>query len=508
TFDSIIKKDSVTTIAFLNCGNKYKAANISFHKLSKTVLNKTGLKPEYFTTTDFNYEKIVLAQEKILKYYENHGYPFARVRLDSIRIYDNLIYADCVAEPFSIFRLDSLDITGKSKISLYYLYKYLNLNLGELYCEQKLSGIDNKLKELPFIKETKPYEILFEPEKFKLYLYLENKKANQFYGILGVMPNKENTGKLLLTGELKLLLLNSFNRGEEISVKWERLETQTQKLDVGADYPFIFHSPLGIDINFNMYWKDTTYFTINTITGIKYILQGTNYVKAFADYKNSSLISTAGFENLTVIPQYADVSSLLYGFGYYFEKLDYKYNPKTGIIFQSAVREKKKKVRKNSEIPENLYNNIDMVSTQTSATLSLSTFIPLFRKMTVMLKSYSAHISNSNLFENELFKIGGFNTLRGFDEETISASSFSILTLEYRYLFEQNSNVSIFFNGSWYEKKLPSHYISDIPYGFGIGLNLFTKAGIFSIGYALGKQFDNPVEIRAAKIYFGYLNRF
>jgi len=44
--------------------------------------------------------------------------------------------------------------------------------------------------------------------------------------------------------------------------------------------------------------------------------------------------------------------------------------------------------------------------------------------------------------------------------------------------------------------------------GFGAGMNLQTRAGIFTIIYAMGRQFDNPVNIGNAKMHFGYISRF
>jgi len=98
--------------------------------------------------------------------------------------------------------------------------------------------------------------------------------------------------------------------------------------------------------------------------------------------------------------------------------------------------------------------------------------------------------------------------LRGFDEESIYASSFSILTLEYRFILEQNSYLYVFGDGAWYENNEVSRYIQDTPFGFGAGISFETKAGIFSINYALGKQFSNPIELRSGKIHFGIVNYF
>jgi hemolysin activation/secretion protein len=94
------------------------------------------------------------------------------------------------------------------------------------------------------------------------------------------------------------------------------------------------------------------------------------------------------------------------------------------------------------------------------------------------------------------------------DENSIFASFYGLGTLETRFLFERNSSVFLFLDGGYYERSLPEEFQSDFPLGFGAGINMQTRAGIFSLNYALGKQFDNPVNIGNAKIHIGYINRF
>jgi hemolysin activation/secretion protein len=109
---------------------------------------------------------------------------------------------------------------------------------------------------------------------------------------------------------------------------------------------------------------------------------------------------------------------------------------------------------------------------------------------------------------NEVFRIGGLNTLRGFNEESLFASSFVIGTLEWRYVFEKNAAAFLFFDAAYYERNINSGYFKDFPYGFGAGVNFETKAGIFNLAYALGSEQNNPIEIRNAKIHFGFVNFF
>jgi outer membrane protein assembly factor BamA len=109
-----------------------------------------------------------------------------------------------------------------------------------------------------------------------------------------------------------------------------------------------------------------------------------------------------------------------------------------------------------------------------------------------------------------LYRIGGIKTLRGFDEESIYASFYVIGSLEYRYLLEENSYLYFFTDAAYYENLSVSFAGDryDTPFGFGTGISFETKAGIFSINYALGKQFDNPIYLKSGKVHFGIVNYF
>ncbi|MEM9024212.1 MAG: BamA/TamA family outer membrane protein, partial [Bacteroidota bacterium] len=114
-------------------------------------------------------------------------------------------------------------------------------------------------------------------------------------------------------------------------------------------------------------------------------------------------------------------------------------------------------------------------------------------------------LETESLFRNELYRIGGLKTLRGFDEESIFASIYSIATVEVRYLLEQNSYAYLFWDGAYVENNSQGSAFTDRPFGFGVGVSFETKAGIFSFSYALGKQRGNPILLRAAKLHFGFV---
>jgi hypothetical protein len=66
----------------------------------------------------------------------------------------------------------------------------------------------------------------------------------------------------------------------------------------------------------------------------------------------------------------------------------------------------------------------------------------------------------------------------------------------------------LFADLAYYESEILEEKTSDYPIGLGFGLNFATKAGIFSLNYALGKQENQSFNLRSAKIHFGFISRF
>lgn len=115
---------------------------------------------------------------------------------------------------------------------------------------------------------------------------------------------------------------------------------------------------------------------------------------------------------------------------------------------------------------------------------------------------------NNDLYRNELYRIGGLKTLRGVDEASIYCSAWAVGTVEYRFVYEENANFFLFVDQGWWEDGAQDQLVTDTPLGFGLGTSFETKAGLFSLTYALGQQFENPVQLRGGKVHFGFTSLF
>lgn len=508
------KKDSLNLTAYLHSGEDFQWAGIRRGNVEEALLGEIGFREKLYINEPVSPRETKLLLEKILVYCENHGYPFANVKLDSIEIAQtnkgSSISASLNLIKNKLFLIDSIIVNGNAKISEKYLHNYIYIKPKDLYNEQLVKKVTIRIKELPFLTEKHPPQMVFTDSQSKLFLFVDDKKASAVNGVLGILPDAYNSNKTQVIGDARLRLVNPLGKGELLDINWRKMQTSTNDLKVIFNYPFLFNTPFGADINFKLYKRDTTFIDINQIYGIKYILTGGNNFKAFVGNQKSNLISTKGYEKITTLPNFADISVISYGIGFKAEKLDYRLNPRKGFSIDISGSAGNKQIKKNLKINPAVYDSLKLKSVQYKTFLDFDGYIPLLKRSTVNIGFQGAYLLNNTLFQNELFRIGGLHTLRGFDEESINASFYSVFTIEYRYLLEQNSYFHIFFDGAYYENQ--SIFFKgdryDTPFGFGTGVSFETKAGIFSLSYALGKQFNNPILIKTGKVHFGFVNYF
>jgi Omp85 superfamily domain len=343
--------------------------------------------------------------------------------------------------------------------------------------------------------------VRFRQNKFELYIYLEKKKANYFNGILGLRPN-ELTGKVNITGDAEVKLVNTLNTGEEFYLNWRKLQPQTQDLTVRTSLPYLFSTPFGAEGEIRIYRRDSTFSSVKTNAGVVFNFGGSDRLKLFVEKNLTSTLAS-----YTTAAALGNVNTTLYGLALHKEKLDYIYNPRKGYSTQLDLATGTRKVGDNNqnETPSGAANTDRTIN---RALYAMEYYIPTWKKQCIRFASQGATMIASAIFDNESFRVGGLRTFRGVNEESIFATTWAMASVEYRLLFEENSALYLFADQSWYEKKTVNQFVTDTPLGFGAGINFETNAGIFTFNYALGKQFDAPILIRNAKISFGFRNVF
>ncbi len=506
TIDSIYISDSVIH-APVTAGQQYRWILLDA-SLPREIINEAGLRLSLMMRKPVSPQSVSTLMRKLLKWYNDNGYPFARVSLSDVKIVGSSISASLETNKGELVLFDSLVVKGNSKLAHVYLSNYLSLGKDDPYDETKMSRISARLHELPFVNEVRQHEVEFSNDKARAIIYIDDKKASQFSGVVAVLPDNDHPGKINVAGDVRLKLQSAFGHAELFDLNWSNPLPQSQDLKVKFNYPFLFNTPFGLDAGLSLFKKDTTFLEFNRELGLQHFLQGNNYVKAYIALSNSDLISVKGYENATTLPPFADVKTTTYGLGAKYERVDYRLNPRKGVMIEGQGGMGTKSISRNSRINPEVYDSLDLHTTQYNGKGSADLFLPAWSRGVVNAGVMGGWLFSPDIFENELYRFGGLRTLRGFDEQSMNASQYIIGKLEYRYILEQNSYLFIFGNMAYYENRASNKFIHDHPYGYGGGITFETKLGIFSFTYALGKQFDNPVLLRDGKVHFGLVNYF
>jgi hemolysin activation/secretion protein len=140
--------------------------------------------------------------------------------------------------------------------------------------------------------------------------------------------------------------------------------------------------------------------------------------------------------------------------------------------------------------------------------LSAARYFPLGKQSTLRTAITGGLFQSGNVFRNELFQIGGYKLLRGFDEESQYVSQYGVATVEYRYRVGLNSFFYVFTDGGWAKNAALINKPNYTYLSTGLGLAFETKAGILNLAWAIGKRNDTDFNLRQSKIHFGFINYF
>lgn len=478
---------------YTNLGKQYITSKIVYKDIEAQIFNEINVKLKKYIEKPVNFQEIELINLKLINYYENNGYPFISIKYDSIQIVENSMAFYMNIDKGSMYLIDSIHYKGNSKINTKFLNNYLDISENDFYNELKIKSISQKISELEFIETTVAPAIEFHKQDAELFIFINEKKANIFNGIVGFLPNSENSKKIQLSGDINLKIMNSLHQGETFDFIWKKYKPLSQNLDIYFDMPYIAGTNFGIEENVSIEKVDTTYLKLINYTGIQYYFSGKNFVSTYISNNNSFLLG----KNELLTNEYKNYKSNLLGLKFSFQQLDYQFNPRKGylFLFKSGFGIK--------TINDSLKTN------QSENELIFQYFLTIYKNFILKIENKSSLLyNNKEILENELYKIGGINNLRGFDEKAVLTSGFSIFSIELRYIYEKNSNVYLFSDFGYLLKNTDAEYIENYPISFGTGLNFSTDAGIFTLSYGIGKLSGNPYILKNAKIHFGFVSIF
>jgi outer membrane protein assembly factor BamA len=231
-----------------------------------------------------------------------------------------------------------------------------------------------------------------------------------------------------------------------------------------------------------------------------------------ADVSDSRLTTSFAKNAPSELQNYTASEFSAYGIGWEWENTDNFLLPKKGwkLNLRLKIGNKDLKPSLTTDEPnyEEIYGDVALKSTQFVSEFTLSKFWQTGENTSLLTQLNSGKVFNENLFQNDLFRIGGLTSLRGFNENFFFVSAYSILTLEQRFFLSDESYFLLFYNQAYLESEVENFGFTDFPLGFGTGFSFRTQAGIFTFVYSLGKSENQPIDFRLSKIHFGLKSLF
>ena len=519
-----IQYDTSHALVQIYIGEAFTWTRIRTRPVDAVVLNGIGWNEKIFENRPFNFRQFQQEQQKMLDWLENNGYPFARISLDSILLVSARLTAKLKIDRGPLYRIDSVRVYGSAKLSVDFIQRYLSIPDGSIYSKEKLQAISKKIRDLPYVQEDQGWTLTLLGTGSVLNLYLKSKKSSQIDVLVGLLPNNDQltNNRLLVTGEATVNLKDALGNGESIGLNWQQIQPQSPQLNLYFQQPYIFKSPYGLNTSFDLFKKDSSYININFILGMQYASSATRSGTIFFQSSSSNLLNLDTLQIIAShqLPSEADVSSLSLGLNYQFNNTNYRFNPLRGNEFQFVGTVGTRKIKPNTQIGKlidpadssfnfnSLYDTLKLNSYEFRVKFSGAHYFQLSQNTTLKLGVNAGAFQSPNSYRNEVFQIGGYALLRGFDEESILASQYAVGTLEYRLLIAQNSFLFSFIDFGWAKNSIPGYSLNDAFIGVGLGMAFETKAGIFNMSFAVGRTDETGFNLRDAKIHLGYVNFF
>lgn len=511
-------------VARIHKGNEYRLKHLGLEcedmNVFKNLPRPNSNKPSavFSSSLKKRYEESVLLQAAEM------GFPVGKTEWELVDLNGGELTAILRLEKGPSIVWDSLRVSPESGVSRTYLQKYLDVQPGKLYKQSTFTQAQARLKSLQIASPVGPPQLEIKNDKATLSVNLRKAKASSFDLLLGVLPNNEITGRLVLSGQGELNLVNAFSRAEEIHLKFQKLEAATKRLEASLFVPYLPGVNLGLSTGLDIHLQDSLFLDREFNLGVRQLFRADHYVELFAVNKRSALLSadTALVIQQKALPDLLDFGSWDYGLRYKNSKLDRIRNPRSGWLFDASASLGVKTIKSNALITElsdpldpafdfgSLYDSLDESVFRSKFTALGQYFQALGKRSTVLVQVQSKWLSDKDAPVNDLYRIGGPANLRGLDDRSLPVSHFQTYTLEYRLLglLGPLSRVHLMSEWTYVERislaqKNYSNYL-----GFGAGITFPTRSGSFSLQYALANRQGDPIQFRNAKVHFGYLNYF
>ena len=448
----------------------------------KSLLSKDGKTD----TLKIPLDKVASFLEQSLSQLEKKGFALSKIRLVNFEKKEKKLLAELSVQTEKMRNLDDIVINGYKKFPESHRHQLKRIYKKKVFNQDNLKNVYSDIEKFRFVKQVKYPEILFSTDSTKVYCYVEKSKANTFDGFIGFSNNESQD--VTINGYVDLVLNNLLNSGETLSLNWKSDGNDQKTFNASIELPYIFKSAFGLKAQLNIFKQDSTFQNTKTALDLGYFFDyNTRLYLGYqssesSDIQNQNSFSISDFTNSFVTAQFEFVN---------FKSDEFLFPEKTKIDLKTGVGSRRSKLNKNDQVFLNL--NVK------------HTFF-LNSKNNIQLKSQNYYLNSDLYIISELYRFGGINSIRGFNENSLQANLFTSLLSEYRYIVATNLYVHSIIDYGYYNDETSKNKGNLVSFGFGFGLA--TKNGLFNIVYANGSTKEQEIKGSNSIVHLSFKTQF
>ena len=473
---SNLKINDSSYVALLNLGNKTSFIQIllppdlALNKILQT--SKDTITIHYSELDSFLNEK----KQKL----NAAGFPLATVRFANINTSGPYLIATLEIDKNVQKRINAIVVAKSNENNFRFPKGHLNQIVKKyqntLFSEFSLNKIKKEFDQFNFAQQSKYPETLFTKDSTKIFVYLTKQSANNFDGFIGFNTNENQ--KINLSGYLDLQLQNILNAGEEFRLNWKSNGNNQTTFNSTLELPYLFGSPIGLKGHILIFKQDSTFQNTKTALEASYFISHNTRIYLGRESTSSSDIQNSNNYDIS------DFKSKFYTGTFNYNKKDQtnSMNPiKTSISLKVGIGKRENTNTKTAE-NTNKQNYIEFKSTNT---------FYLNDKNHLNTKVILQTLNSKDYGFNELYRFGGFNSIRGFQENSLQAKTYYVVANEYRYLLNPNFYLHTVTDYSYYTVPTikTTNKTQQNLYSLGLGIGLRTQNGI--IKFSAVKNYNN-----------------
>lgn len=423
---------------------------------------------------------------QLLEKIDRKGKSFSEISYINPIIKNDTLIIELTISDSSNRTIDKVIVRGYKEFPKKFISNYFLINTKTVFSKQKLKTISTLTNRLDFIKENKAPEVLFKKDATHLYLFFDKLGTSSFDGIVN-FSSKENGKRLLLNGNLDLKLNNTFNSGEKFEIIWNKVSDEKTDFKINSYVPYLFNSKFSTTLEFNLYRQDSTFINTSFKINTDYSINQRSHASVLYSSENSNYLLNTSDNELETYSNY------FIGLGYQMKKLSTSnlYDFNNGININLIIGKRK--------------TSLESIN-QLKLHFSVFANLQINDRGYLAIKNESGLLTSKNYLLNELFRIGGANSIRGYNEQSIFTNGYSYSNMEFRYLLNRTSYLySITDLGAY--KESTTNKIKKLL-GIGVGYQFKINNNFVNLGYVISTNSRTNTKLNSSRLVIRWTSFF